>query len=274
MEDTVVGIGKRIREARIAQNLTQEELAKVIGVTKGAIANYETETSHPKEEILYRLFPALRVDANYLFQDVASFALSAEDLLSPVERDLLRRYRLLPAYTQETISYMIDRALQAPSSATAQAENQEGEKVLPLSSLRAQRAAAESKADTSSTQPEPLHLYPYLNFAASAGAVSYIDDIPTEQINVPYCEKADFIIGVSGASMEPDYLDGDMLYVQKTDSLRRGEIGIFSKGGSLLVKELGKDCLISRNPAFSNIYPDGDPILIVGRVLGKVQQNA
>lgn len=44
-----MGIGKRIKELRNESNLTQEELAKKIGVTKGAIANYENETSHPKE---------------------------------------------------------------------------------------------------------------------------------------------------------------------------------------------------------------------------------
>ena len=46
-----MGIGKRIKEARNALNMTQEELAKKLGVTKGAIANYENETSHPKEPI-------------------------------------------------------------------------------------------------------------------------------------------------------------------------------------------------------------------------------
>jgi transcriptional regulator with XRE-family HTH domain len=35
------GIGKRIKEARLNLGLTQEELAEKIGVTKGAIANYE-----------------------------------------------------------------------------------------------------------------------------------------------------------------------------------------------------------------------------------------
>lgn len=64
-----MAIGKRIKEARINRNLTQEELAKIVGVTKGAIANYESNTSHPKEPIIYSLMEALNVDANFLFQD-------------------------------------------------------------------------------------------------------------------------------------------------------------------------------------------------------------
>lgn len=64
-----MGIGKRIREARRNKGLTQEELAMMIGVTKGAVANYENETSHPKEPIMYALFDTLDVEPNFLFQD-------------------------------------------------------------------------------------------------------------------------------------------------------------------------------------------------------------
>ena len=35
-----MSIGSRIKELRIKNKITQEELAKKIGVTKGAIANY------------------------------------------------------------------------------------------------------------------------------------------------------------------------------------------------------------------------------------------
>ena len=64
-----MGIGKRIKEVRLKKGLTQEELARLVGVTKGAIANYEKETSHPKEPVMYAFFKALDVEPNYLFQD-------------------------------------------------------------------------------------------------------------------------------------------------------------------------------------------------------------
>ena len=60
-----MSIGSRIKEARYQQGLTQEELAKAIGVTKGAIANYENEVSTPKIELLYKLFAALHCDAKW-----------------------------------------------------------------------------------------------------------------------------------------------------------------------------------------------------------------
>lgn len=54
-----MSIGSRIKEARINKKLTQEELALKIGVTKGAIANYENEVSTPKVDLIYKLFDVL-----------------------------------------------------------------------------------------------------------------------------------------------------------------------------------------------------------------------
>lgn len=64
-----MGIGKRIKELRERAGLTQEELAQRLGVTPSAVGNYEREVSHPKENVLYRLFEALSCEPNELFAD-------------------------------------------------------------------------------------------------------------------------------------------------------------------------------------------------------------
>ena len=64
-----MGIGRRLKEAREKAGLTQDALGKLVGVTGSSITNYEKETSHPKEPIMYALINALGVDANFLFQD-------------------------------------------------------------------------------------------------------------------------------------------------------------------------------------------------------------
>jgi transcriptional regulator with XRE-family HTH domain len=51
------------------RKLTQSQLADQLGISKSAVANYESDLSHPKEEILIKMFGVLGVDANYLFQD-------------------------------------------------------------------------------------------------------------------------------------------------------------------------------------------------------------
>ncbi len=64
-----MGIGPKIKEAREELQLTQKELAELVGVTSSAITNYEIGVSHPKEPILIKLMSALRKDANYFFAD-------------------------------------------------------------------------------------------------------------------------------------------------------------------------------------------------------------
>ena len=64
-----MSVGIRIKERREQLSLTQTELAEMIGVTKGAIGNYESGVSKPRESILVQLCEALKVDPNYLYQD-------------------------------------------------------------------------------------------------------------------------------------------------------------------------------------------------------------
>ncbi len=115
-------------------------------------------------------------------------------------------------------------------------------------------------------------MYNYFNRIAAAGSGFYFDDIPTDTVEAPYCQDADFIIGVSGDSMEPTYTDGDMVYVQKCQLVQAGEIGIFILDGVCLIKEAGETGLISHNPKY-DIIPGNDRIICVGRVLGKVETD-
>lgn len=86
-------IAERIKEARLLRGMTQEELAKKIGVTKGAIANYENGVSVPKVEFLYPLMDALGIDANFVYGVSASDSSIA---VSSHERDVVFAYRAHP----------------------------------------------------------------------------------------------------------------------------------------------------------------------------------
>lgn len=70
MEEIKKLIGLRLKEARLACNMTQEELASAVGKTKGAIGNYETGVSAPNEDILINLMKILHIDANFIYQDL------------------------------------------------------------------------------------------------------------------------------------------------------------------------------------------------------------
>lgn len=95
-----MSIGSRIKERREELGITQTQLAEMLGLTKGAIGNYETDANSPKASTLYRVFEVLRCDANYLFQDEIKAYNSA---LSEKERTLLRLYRDLNEEGQDQL---------------------------------------------------------------------------------------------------------------------------------------------------------------------------
>lgn len=62
-------LAERIKEARENAGLTQRQLAELLHVSRGSIANYESGLSAPNEPILIQLMQILNVDANTLYQD-------------------------------------------------------------------------------------------------------------------------------------------------------------------------------------------------------------
>lgn len=103
-----MSIGSRIKDARVRKNYTQRELAKLVGVTNGAIANYEAGTSSPKEPVLFRLLEALEVDANYLFQD-GYINPKKRIMLTTGEQELISKYRSLDDSGKTFVEGVIQR---------------------------------------------------------------------------------------------------------------------------------------------------------------------
>lgn len=117
-----------------------------------------------------------------------------------------------------------------------------------------------------------MRIYAYYNKIAAAGSGFYFDDIPADTIEAPYYPGADFIIGVSGDSMEPDYFDGENVYVRRSQDIPIGNVGIFTIGNECFIKERGADGLFSRNPKYDIINGNED-VRAVGEVLGKVEKK-
>lgn len=59
-------LGNIIRSLRIKENLTQEELAKIIKVSRSTMGSYEQGTRDPNIETLERFADYFNVDMNYL----------------------------------------------------------------------------------------------------------------------------------------------------------------------------------------------------------------
>lgn len=106
-----MSIGSRMKERREELGITQTQLAELIGVTKGAIGNYETDANSPKASIMYKVFSALKCDANYLYQD--EMADSESSMLPPEERSLLKLFRQLNEEGQEKLNGYADDLVQS-----------------------------------------------------------------------------------------------------------------------------------------------------------------
>jgi transcriptional regulator with XRE-family HTH domain len=57
---------QNIREARQMKGITQEQLAKMLGITQGAVAQWENGLTHPSFEMLPKVAEALGLTVDEL----------------------------------------------------------------------------------------------------------------------------------------------------------------------------------------------------------------
>lgn len=79
-------IGKRIKNLRMKNGLTQAQLAEELGVTAAAVGNYEQGISFPKECVLEKMFKVLDCTPNELLSD---------EKFSETDREHFRMYLML-----------------------------------------------------------------------------------------------------------------------------------------------------------------------------------
>ena len=65
----MIKIGSNIRKERICRNLTQEELAKMVFVSRSTIAKYESGVSFPSEEQIELICKSLQIEKNKIIDE-------------------------------------------------------------------------------------------------------------------------------------------------------------------------------------------------------------
>lgn len=89
-----------------------------------------------------------------------------------------------------------------------------------------------------------------------------------EVIDTPEARRADFAVEVEGGSMEPDYHNGDIVYISLASEVPAGQVGLFIQNGKGYIKEAGNGRIISRNPEYDDIFPEDGDIECKGKVIG------
>lgn len=106
-------VGSLIKEARLAKGLTQEELGKLVGVQKSAIAKYESgRVVNIKRSTLQKLATALSLKGSDLIiqsNPKEAAELSARVLMDSDLRELVELYSLLDKNDRQTVQDLARR---------------------------------------------------------------------------------------------------------------------------------------------------------------------
>lgn len=115
------------------------------------------------------------------------------------------------------------------------------------------------------------HSVLFYDLPVSAGTGQYLDHTTAciLELKDDPPSGTDYVLRIAGDSMEPQYHDGDYVYVKKSETVNYGEVGIFSAQGNVYIKVFEKKGLKSLNPAYS-IIPGNSDIKCLGKVLGRV----
>ena len=234
-------IGNQIKTFRKSAGFTQDELAKRLNTTKQTISRYEKGDRKANQDMLFELCDIFGVSIDDFFPS------QNETLQSPTTSPIQTIYdELNPPRQVKVLNY---------------AERQ----------LKEQRNEEETKGNEVSEAIQ-LYSYDYYDHPASAGTGQYLNDVRVERIELPVDIDADFVIPIKGDSMEPDYHDGDLVFIQTSVDLNDGVIGVFNYNGDAYIKQLVIDkeqaYLHSLNPSYKDmpITPETD-FRIIGEVV-------
>ena len=239
-KELAIYIGSKIKEFRLKRNLTQKELAKLVNVGDTTIANYEKGFRSPKKDTMFDLANAFNVSIDDLFPPIQKGSSSNTPQIQTIYD------QLAPPRQSKVLTYA-ERQLYEQKNEDNTKKNEVSEAI-------------------------QFYSYDYYDHPASAGTGQYLNDVRVERIELPVDVDADFVIPIKGDSMEPDYHDGDLVFIQTSVDLNDGVIGVFNYNGDAYIKQLVIDedqaYLHSLNPAYKDmpITPDTD-FRIIGEVV-------
>lgn len=132
----------RLKEARLSKKLTQEQVAKQIGVAKSTFTGYEKGNSEPNMLNISKIMEVLNVDANFLFQDEVKK--TAQIFANIEEKEILEKYRALDAHGKEMVDFTLSKEWERSIELSEQATTDE-EDVIEIQPHLLPNAAHESK---------------------------------------------------------------------------------------------------------------------------------
>ena len=236
-EQIAIVIGEKIKQYRLANGWTQQELGAKIGISKNAIGNYEKGFRSPKK--------------NTMFDLANAFNVSIDDLFPPIQKDT--------PPTTSPIQTIYDQ-LEPPGQ----------RKVITYAEKLRDEQEKRRKEKINEVSEKVIDLYQVevVSETAAASGFNYgfgYDDTDRETIEVDERPpRHDIATKVSGDSMQPDYQDGDILYlVDKGLTTYNGDLAVIAYGDRSYFKKIytenGRLRLVSLNDKYEDIILDFPP---------------
>lgn len=233
-------------------NINKSKLADLSGVPYTTIDSfYKKGYENTKLSTIRKLAKALNVSLDYLILDTITDELYGKTSGFDVEYDEMlhiKKYRTLDKYGKETVSGVLE--------------------------FEFKRCQEQDKEEISAPLADIIPLSrPWQT--ASAGYGQLADDSIADTVNVyrnPTTAKADYIMRVSGDSMEPKFYDGQEVLVREQPAVELGETGIFIIGGERFIKTYRGDHLESANPDYPDVQFD-EYSKCIGKVLGLLEDE-
>ena len=102
---------ERIKELRLARNMTQKELADMLGVDRTAVVKYETGKNGPTSEILIKLSKIFNVSLEYLLgvDDIKEEEIK-KDLTTKYSDEVKKIYEILSELSPENQKKLLELA--------------------------------------------------------------------------------------------------------------------------------------------------------------------
>lgn len=231
-------LNERLKEIRVQHGFTMKALCDKTGMPLRTYQNYEAGIREPSLSAIISLADVYNTTTDFLLgrapQTDPIQLLMSQTVLSPQE--LEEQFNSLPEDLQAIV----------------------------LALIKAMKARREQMQQS---RPS-IQMRKHLNKAAAGFGYDLSSEDEWTEISVvgtDAARAADFAVEVDGASMEPDFHDGDIVLVKKDPDVQVGKVGLFVHDGMGYIKERGKTCLISRNPDYPDIEGEARCIgLIIG----------
>ena len=232
-------LGSSIKEVRKSKKLTQKKLAELTGFKQNTISNHENGNRQLDEKDIRIYAQALEVSPQYLFD----LAKPSSIEITPTTSQIQSIYDQLEPPRQGKVLTYAERQLN-------EQKNEEETKINEVS--------------------EVISLYQVEVVSETAAACGFnygfgYDDTDRETIEVDeQPPRHDIATKVSGDSMQPDYQDGDILYlVDKGLTTYNGDLAVIAYGDRSYFKKIytenGRLRLVSLNDKYEDIILDFPP---------------